>query len=85
MRLESHKQKFEEMEKMGLIEKWNKLAKKKIYINETFEIGVGRLCFAAIIFGIQILWGVLAGASAVELMPSVLTWLASLKQSKKED
>lgn len=69
---------------MGLVEKWNTLAKKKIYINETFEIGVGRLVFSAIIFGVQVLWGVLAGATPVQIMPSVLTWLASLKQKEKE-
>ena len=70
---------------MGLVEKWNKLAKKKIYINDSFEIGVGRLVFAGIVFGIQIIWGILAGATPVQIMPSILTWLASLKQKEKAD
>ena len=70
--------------KESLIDRWNRLAKKKIFINESFEIGVGRLVFAGIIFGIQIAWGLLAGATLVELMPSILTWLVSLKQ-KKDD
>ena len=34
---------------MGIVEKWNKLAKKKIYINETFEIGVGRLIYMIVL------------------------------------
>lgn len=69
---------------MGLVERWNRLARKKIYINETFEIGVGRLVFAAIIFSVQVIWGVLAGATAVQIMPSVLTWLVGLKQAEKK-
>ena len=69
---------------MGLVEKWNNFAKKKIYINDTFEIGCGRLVFAARVFGIQVIWGILAGATAVQIMPSILTWLASLKQSEKK-
>ncbi len=67
---------------MGLVEKWNNLAKKKIFINETFEIGVGRLVFSAIIFTVQVVWGLLAGATAVQIMPSVLTWIMSFKQKK---
>lgn len=70
---------------MGIVEKWNNFAKKKIYINDSFEIGCGRLVFAGIVFGIQIIWGLLAGASAVQIMPSILTWLASLKQKEKSD
>ena len=69
---------------MGLIEKWNALAKKNIYINDTFEIGVGRLVFSAILFTIQIAWGLLAGGNWLTVMPSLLTWLVSLKQSEKE-
>ncbi|KKM07126.1 hypothetical protein LCGC14_1737050 [marine sediment metagenome] len=30
---------------MGLIEKWNNFAKKIIYINHSFQIGIGRLVF----------------------------------------
>ena len=69
---------------MGLIEKWNALAKKKIYINDTLEIGVGRLVFSAIIFGAQVAWGLMAGATLVEIMPSLLTWLLSFRQKQIE-
>jgi len=46
---------------MGIIEKWNKFAKKSIYINDTFEISVGRLIFAIIlmilgVFQIPVAW-----------------------------
>lgn len=35
---------------MGLIEKWNKFALKKIKINDRIEICVGRLIFGTIMF-----------------------------------
>lgn len=70
---------------MGLVEKWNNLAKKKIYINETFEIGVGRLVYSAILFSISLIWGILAGATAVQLMPSILLWARSFRMKKKEE
>lgn len=65
---------------MGLVEKWNSFAKKHIYINDTFEIGIGRLVFSGIIFGVQVAWGLMAGGSPLQVMPSLLTWLFSLKQ-----
>lgn len=68
---------------MGLVEKWNTLARKKIYINHTFEIGVGRLVYSAILFIISVIWGVLAGATALQIMPSVLLWARSFQQSEK--
>ena len=66
---------------MGIVEKWNSLAKKKIYINDTFSIGIGRLVFSGIVFSVQVAWGLLAGANFIQIMPSLLTWLASLKQN----
>jgi len=70
---------------MGIVEKWNNLAKKNIYINHTFEIGVGRLVYSAILFGVSLIWGALAGATALEMMPSILLWLRSFKQKEKAD
>lgn len=70
---------------MGLVEKWNKLAKKNIYINDTFEIGVGRLVYSGILFTISVIWGLLAGATPVQIMPSVLLWVRSFKQKEKEE
>ncbi len=68
---------------MGLVEKWNKLAKKKIYINDTFEIGIGRLVFSAILFSISLIWGALADATLLQQMPSILLWVNSFKQKEK--
>ena len=70
---------------MGLIERWNKLAKKKIYVNNTLEIGVGRLVYSAILFSVSIIWGLLNGATAVQLMPSVMFWVRSFRKKEKED
>lgn len=46
---------------MGLIEKWNILARKKIYINDTLEISCGRLVVCTVItilayFGFEVWW-----------------------------
>jgi len=35
---------------MGLIDKWNKFALKKIHINDRIEISAGRLVFGTIVF-----------------------------------
>lgn len=70
---------------MGIVERWNKLAKKKIYINETLEIGVGRLVYSGILFTISLIWSALAGATAVQMMPSILLWVRSFKQKEKEE
>ena len=37
------------MKKEDAVDKWNKLAKKKLYINDTFEIAVGRLIYLIIL------------------------------------
>lgn len=70
---------------MGIVEKWNLFARKHIYINDSFEIGIGRLVFSGIIFTVQVVWGLMAGGTPLEVMPSLLTWLFSLKQSDKVD
>lgn len=70
---------------MGAVEKWNNFAKKKIYINNSFEIGCGRLVYSAILFTISLIWGFLAGASVEAMMPSILLWVRSFKQKEKED
>ncbi len=69
---------------MGLVEKWNKLAKKKIYINHTLEIGVGRLIYM-IILNFFIMIGMVASGTT----GSSLAWLwvdmvASFKQTERD-
>ena len=55
--------------------RWQKIANKKIYINDTFEISIGRLVFLIIMtlllqFGVPIAWA----------LP-----LFSVKRRKKEE
>jgi len=66
---------------MGWIEKWNKFAKKRIYINETLEIGVGRLIFTSLIFAAQIIWMLILGATPVQMTPAFLSFIGALKQN----
>lgn len=68
---------------MGWVEKWNKFAKKSIYINEALEIGCGRLIFSGIIVTMQIIWGIWLGGDPIQIMPALLTFVMSLKQSSK--
>ena len=69
---------------MGIVEKWNKLAKKKIYINETLEIGVGRLAYMIVLNFFIMIGMILSGTTG-----SSLAWLwadlaASFKMKEKE-
>jgi len=67
---------------MGLVEKWNKLARKKIYINETFEIGVGRLVYM-VVLNLFITVGMLfSGTTPASL---VWLWVDLLGSFKKKD
>lgn len=70
---------------MGLVEKWNVFAKKSIYINDSFEIGCGRLVWFGIICAIQIVWGLALGADPVMVMPALLSFMGALKQKKKKE
>ena len=65
---------------MGIVEKWNRLARKKIYINNTFEIGVGKLVYM-ILLNFFIMTGmILSGATAEVLMWLWVDMLGSLKK-----
>lgn len=52
---------------MGLVEKWNKLARKRIYINETLEIPVGRLFYMMFINVFITLGMLFSGTTAASL------------------
>ena len=52
---------------------------------QVLGLGVGRLCYSAILFSISIIWGILAGATALQLMPSILLWARSFRMKEKED
>jgi len=68
---------------MGLIEKWNKLAKKNIYINSDFEIGVGKLIFTGIIVLLEAIPILLITGNIAATMVTLATFLTSLKQKKE--
>lgn len=53
--------------KTSIIDKWNEFAKKKITINDSLEVSVGRLVYVSIITGVQVISLVMAGVP----LPSV--------------
>jgi len=71
---------------MGLVEKWNNFAKKRIYINDTLEIGCGRLVFMGLIVTFQIL-GIMCCNNWVvtpEIFFTLSTFLGSLRKKDKD-
>ena len=70
---------------MGLIEKWNNLAKKKIYINSDFEIGVGKLVFTSIIVALEAIPILLITGNWAAALVTLATFLTSLRQRKDEE
>jgi len=68
---------------MGLIEKWNMLSKKKISINGTLEVAVGRLVYVSIVTGVQILSMWLSGAAMPSLWFLFSNFIFALKQKEK--
>ena len=69
--------------KVGLIERWNKLAKKSIYINESFEIGVGRLVFSAIVIACEAIPILIMTGNWAAACVTLGGFLMSLKQKKE--
>ena len=70
---------------MGLVERWNRLARKKIYINDTFEIGVGRLFYM-----IGLNFFIMIGMALAGGTPESIVWLwadmfGSFSKRKKDD
>lgn len=68
---------------MGIVEKWNKLAKKNIYINNTFEIGVGRLVYMVVLNFFIMIGMIFSGTTAASLAWLWVDLVASLKQTEK--
>lgn len=68
---------------MGLTEKWNKFAKKKIYINDSWEMRMGRLVFM-IILNLFIMFGmILSGGTAEVIMWLWVDMIASFENKNK--
>lgn len=68
---------------MGLIEKWNNFAKKIIYINHSFQIGIGRLVFVGLITLIEAIGMALVGG-AVAIPSLVLNAMLTLEKRQEE-
>jgi len=69
---------------MGKIEKWNNFAKKRIFINHTFQIGVGRLVFVFMITLIEAIGMALVGAG-VGIPSLVLNAMLALEKREEEE
>ena len=69
---------------MGLVEKWNNFAKKKIFINDSFSIGCGRLVFSFIIMLIQFFQVYMITGNANVFWAMLLTLITGLKYKKRK-
>ena len=70
---------------MGFVEWWNRTAKKKLYINNTWEIGVGRIMYM-IILNLFIMTGMILSGTT----PASVAWLwvdmvASFRTKEKDN
>lgn len=71
--------------KESLIDRWNRIAKKEIYINESFSIGVGRLVFSAIVIALEAIPILIMTGNWAAACVTLGGFLLSLKQNKKDD
>ena len=69
---------------MGLTERWNKFAKKKIYINDTLEIRMGRLVFSFIIMLIEFIQAYAITGNPAVFWALLLTLATGLKHKKNK-
>lgn len=69
---------------MGLIERWNNCAKKKIFINSDFQIGVGRLFYVLLITGLEAI-GMLITGAVVGIPSLFLNAFLTLEKRTKEE
>ena len=68
---------------MGLIERWNKLARKKIYINDSWEIRVGRLVFMLLLNFFIMIGMILSGGTAEVIMWLWVDMIASFENKHR--
>ena len=69
---------------MGFVEIWNKLAKKKLYINNTWEIPMGRVMYFAVLNTFLSIGMLLTGGNLVGVIWLWGDMVASFR-SKKDD
>ncbi len=70
---------------MGLVEKWNKLAKKSLYINKSWEIPMGRIMFMCILNGFLTLGMLLTGGNAAGLVWLWGDMIGSFRKQNNDD
>ena len=76
---------------MGLVEKWNELAKKKLYINDTVQIPIGRLVYMVILNIFISIGMIVSGTTNASLawlwadLVSALYWNKKNKTEKDSD
>jgi len=71
--------------RMGFIEKWNNLAKKKIHINDRFQISVGRIIFVALITLLQSVTMLLMGLPPEAILVNWSNALLGLEKNKEKE
>lgn len=69
---------------MGIIEKWNRFAKKRIYINNHFQLAAGRLIFTLLITMIEALTILLATGNIIGVLPLFSNMFLVLEKQDKE-
>lgn len=72
------------MKRESLIDRWNRMAKKNIYINESFEIGVGKLIFTGIIVALQAIPILIITGNWAAACITLAGFLTSFKQRNKK-
>ena len=70
--------------KTSLIDRWNVMAKKKIYINDTLEIGVGKLIFTGIIVALQAIPILIITGNWAAACITLAGFLTSFRQREKK-
>ena len=70
--------------KTSLIDRWNAMAKKKIYINDTLEIGVGKLIFTGIIVALQAIPILIITGNWAAACITLAGFLTSFRQREKK-
>lgn len=70
---------------MGLVERWNKLAKKNLYVNKTWEIPMGRVMYMCILNGFLSLGMLLSGGNLVGVVWLWGDMVASFRSKGKEN
>jgi hypothetical protein len=70
---------------MGLVEKWNDFARKKIFINDHVEMTMGRLVFTAIITAFEAAGIIIMTGNWGAIFPLFSNMLFSLKKQRDKD